>query len=131
MAKGSKKKAGNSKKSYYDAYKTRAAKQRQKRLERHQKAHPNDKQGGSTSYRRKTPLNESGWLTAQMDSKLTPSQLTPITLKDENGKRQQMIPECAEHLKDMTKAERKKFAQLYSRVRKLHNHPRDKKKGGK
>lgn len=113
---------GNAQKNYYASYPSKAAKNRKKRLERHQKNHPNDKQGGSTAYRLKKPENVSGWLTAKMDSLLTPVQTTPITIKREDGKTETFIPDCAENLKDMTKAERKLFAQLYARARKVHSH---------
>lgn len=114
---------GNAQKNYYSSYPNKAAKNRKSRLERHQKNHPNDTQGGSTNYRKKTPENVSGWLTPQMDNKLTPSQITPVTVKDErSGRKKEVIPECAEHLKNMTKAERKKFSEIYARVRKVHKH---------
>ena len=113
---------GNAQKNYYGSYPAKAANNRKKRLERHQKNHPNDKQGGSTSYRLKKPENVSGWLTAEMDQLLTPVQTTPITIKRDDGKKETIIPECAENLKDMTKAERKRFASLYARARKVHSH---------
>ena len=120
-----KKQRSESNKNYFNNYPTKAAKNRQRRLEKHQKRHPNDKQGGSTSYRRKTPQNESGWLTAEMDSELTPKQVTPIV--DKKSK-EEFIPECAKSLRDMTKAERKEFAQIYSKIRKLHKQPKAKTK---
>lgn len=113
---------GNAQKNYYGSYPAKAAKNRKKRLERHQKNHPNDKQGGSTAYRLKKPENVSGWLTTKMDQLLTPVQTTPITIKRDDGKKETIIPECAESLKDMTKAERKRFASLYARARKVHSH---------
>lgn len=122
--KGRKHKA--SKKAYYERYKGIAEKNRRLRQERHAKKHPNDKQGvGSTGNRRTKPENETGWLTASMDSTLTPSQLTPI--KDKETKKL-VVPECAEPLREMRKSERKKFAQIYARVRKLHKHPKPKAK---
>lgn len=126
---------GNAQKNYYAAYQNKAEKQRKARLERHMKRHPNDKQGGSTAYRKMTPKEVSGWLTAQMDSLLTPVQTTPITVKDENGKKKTIIPECAESLKEMSKADRKRFAPLYARMRRVHNHAtmygKKRKKGSK
>lgn len=114
---------GNAQKNYYAAYKAKAGKQRQKRLEKHQKLHPNDKQGGSTSYRKNTPENVSGWLTPEMDSKLTPTQVTPITIVNEkSGRKETVIPDCASSLKEMTKSERKRFSKIYARVRKVHAH---------
>lgn len=116
---------GNAQKNYYAAYKSKAEKNRKARLERHQKRHPNDKQGGSTTYRKVTPKDVSGWLTPKMDSLLTPTQTTPIVDKKT---KQEFIPECAQPLREMSKAERKQFAKLYARVRKIHNHPKSKTK---
>jgi len=119
---GRKGRDGLSQKNYYAAYETKAAKNRARRLAKHQKNHPNDTQGGNTSYRKSTPKDISGWLTASVDSILTPVQKTPITTKTPSGKRETSIPECAERLKDMTKADRKVFAELYARMRKVHAH---------
>lgn len=113
---------GNAQKNYYGSYPSKAAKNRKARLERHSKRHPNDKQGGSTAYRLKKPENVSGWLTPEMDDKLTPVQTTPITVTREDGRKETIIPECAESLKNMTKSERKRFAQLYARARKVQSH---------
>lgn len=119
-----------SKKAYYERYKTRAEKQRKLRQERHAKKHPNDKQNGSSAYRKQKPENTSGWLTPSMDGKLTPVQITEI--KDKETKKL-VIPECAERLRDMSESDRKRFASLYARVRRLHNHASmyGKKKKGK
>lgn len=113
---------GDAQKGYYAGYASKAVSNRKVRQERHNKNHPNDSQGGSSSYRKTTPKEVSGWLTARVDSLLTPVQLNPITVKDSNGKKETRIPDCAEHLKDMNKADRKNFAQLYARMRKLHKH---------
>lgn len=119
--KGRKHKA--SKKAYYERYKGIAEKNRKLRQERHAKKHPNDKQGVKTGNRRTKPVNESGWLTSSMDSTLTPVQLTPI--KDKETKKL-VVPECAEHLRDMRKSERKKFAPIYARLRRLHRESKPK-----
>lgn len=114
---------GVAQKSYYSNYSNKASKNRKERLQKHQKAHPNDKQGGSTSYRKKTPENVSGWLTPRMDYSLTPVQLTPGVDKKT---KEEFTQVAAQSLHSMTKAERKKFAKMYARVRKLHNHPKSK-----
>lgn len=119
---GRKGRDGVSQKNYFASYATKASKNRAKRLAKHQKNHPNDLQGGGTEYRKSTPKEISGWLTASVDSLLTPVQKTPITTKTASGKRETFIPECAEHLKDMTKADRKIFAELYARMRKVQAH---------
>jgi hypothetical protein len=93
---------GVAQKNYYAAYPSKAAKNRAAKLERHQKRHPNDKQGGGTSYRKSPPKEVSGWLTEGVDFILTPA--------------------CAENLKEMSNSDRKKFAELYARVRRIQAH---------
>jgi len=113
-----KKQRSESQKQYFNAYPSKASKNREKRAEKHSKQHPNDNQKGSTSYRRKAPQSESGWLTAKMDAELTPKQTTPIS--DKKSK-EAFIPDCAQHLKDMFPKERKQFAELYSKMKRVHN----------
>lgn len=124
---------GNAQKNYYGAYPAKAEKNRKARQERHQKRHPNDKQKVVTRYRKVKPENISGWLTPKMDDLLTPVQTTPITVTHKDGRKETLIPECAESLKNMTKAERKRFAALYARARKVQSHATmyGKKKGKK
>ena len=113
---------GNAQKNYYNSYASKAEKNRKARLERHRKNHPNDQQGGSTKYRRKTPVEPSGWLTADVNDRLYPTQTSTVTVKTAYGKKEEVVPEVAKHLKEMTKAEAKRFAKMYARVRKLHKH---------
>jgi len=118
---------GVSQKNYYASYPSKAAANKAKRREKHLKNHPNDVKclkeiPNSSEYNKAKPQEVSGWLTAGMDSQLTPRQVTPITTKTPSGNKETRIPDCACHLKDMNKADRKKFAEMYARVRKLHQH---------
>lgn len=115
---------GAAQKNYYSAYGMKAGKQRQNRQERHSKAHPNDSTKLSTAYRKSKPESVTGWLTNQMDYELTPAQLTPGV--DKKTKKE-FTQYAAQSLHSMTKSERKKFAQYYARVRKLHKQLRAKK----
>jgi len=114
---------GVSQKNYYASYPSKAASNKAKRRAKHEKNHPNDVKGlGSVEHSKAKPKEVSGWITEGMDSLLTPRQTTPIAVKTPSGKKEVRIPDCAENLKDMTNADRKVFAELYARVRKLHNH---------
>jgi hypothetical protein len=113
---------GVSQKAYYAAYKGRAESNRKARQEKHMKKHPNDAQSGSNGYRKSAPQVVSGWLTVKMSSLLTPVQVSPATTKSKGGATHTGIPECAGQLKEMKNGERKTFAQLYARIRKLHQH---------
>jgi|AntRauTorcE11897_2_1112592.scaffolds.fasta_scaffold00424_27 hypothetical protein len=64
--KGSKKKPSDSAKRYYAGYDP--VKQREMRLKRHMKKHPNDGQAEKAKpvFRRRKPLTKGGWLNRQM-----------------------------------------------------------------
>lgn len=94
MAKDSKKRKSPSETNYFATYKTKAAKNRAKRLARHMKNHPNDSQAknAGTEYRRKTPQKRGGWLTKKEVNEIRMGEGSPeayeILLMTTNNKRE-------------------------------------------
>lgn len=82
MAKNSKKTKSDSDKRYFAAYND--TKQRQKRLDRHLRKHPNDVQAKKAKpvYRRKSPVNKGGWLNREMANSV---YIGKIAGKDESA----------------------------------------------
>lgn len=109
MAKQSKKKTSASNTRYFSAY--NGDKQRQKRLERHLKRHPNDAQAKKCkpTYRRKAPQNKLGWLTREM-ANLIYMGFTP-------GKND----EAAIIVNNMKPSDKKQTAYLASQLKKCRN----------
>lgn len=104
-----KKQRSEANKRYYSSY--NGTKQREKRLKRHMKNHPNDVQSSKASpvYRRRKPLNKGGWLTRQMANFVYIGKLP--------GKDDQAV----NVLNAMKPVDRMNMARLASTVRSIHN----------
>jgi uncharacterized protein HemY len=107
-----KSKSMGSSKSYYAQYDAKYAKNRAARLERHIKAHPEDKTAlhalGSISYRRKKPNKKGGWMSAPVS----------VSTTDTKGKR----PEAEVLAMYRGKAYCKSMAPLEAKIRRHNAH---------
>lgn len=109
MSKGSKKTKSASEKQYFAAY--NSVTQREKRLQRHLKNHPNDGQAAKAkpTYRRKAPFNKGGWMTHKM-TKIIYMGFQPK--KDENA---------TDIMNAMPSSDQKKMAKFSAELRSARN----------
>ena len=102
-------KRSESNKQYFNAY--NPEKQREKRLQRHLKKHPNDAQASSAkpTVRRKKPLNKGGWLTREMSAR--------VYLGFAPGKNDDAVS----IMNSLTRSDQKEMAKWFSKLRGIRN----------